>query len=266
MVDRAIGIFDSGIGGLTVLKEIIKIMPCENIIYYGDTAHTPYGNKSPETILNYSRRIIKFLISKNVKLIVIACNTVSANCFEKLQQEFEIPIIEVLSAGVNSALDATKNKMIGIIGTESTIESHAYKKYMLDIDKSVKVIEKACPLFVPLAEEGWAENKIAYDTAKIYLDEFKETKIDTLVLGCTHYPLFINCIKKILPDVNIVNPAENTATNVRNYLAAKKILRNNGNFEVIFFTSDNSKKFMQVCNKVLNKNYDAQNFVQQVLD
>lgn len=266
MENRAIGVFDSGVGGLTVLKEIIKILPHENIIYYGDTARTPYGTKSRETILGFSRQIIKFLIANNVKLIVIACNTVSANCFCELKKEFSLPIIEVLSCGVNAVIQVTKNKSIGIIGTQATIKSQVYEKCITKKNHNIKIFSKSCPLFVPLAEEGWTNNKIAYETSEIYLDEFKDKNIDTLLLACTHYPLFIECIKKNLPGKKIVNPAEFTAIKVKKYLSEKKILRSKNNSEVIFYMSDEEKKFHQMCNKILEKDYPPEKFIHYSLD
>ena len=263
MEDRAIGIFDSGIGGLTVLKEIIKILPNENIIYCADTANTPYGNKSKQKLLNLSRQIVKFLIAQNVKLIVIACNTVSSNCFYELQKEFDTPIIEVLTNGLNAGIEASQNKFIGIIGTEATLQNHVCEKFIAKKNNNVKVFTKACPLFVPLAEEGWTNNKISYEVAKIYLNEFKKTQIDTLILSCTHYPLFIDNIKKILPTVKIIDPAKFTAIKVQKYLTSHKIFRHKNNPNIIFYTSDNPKKFRHMCNKILTKNYPPQNFKQK---
>jgi len=260
MADRAIGIFDSGVGGLTVLKELINILPNEKIIYFGDTARTPYGNKSKQTILSFSREIINFLISHEIKLLIIACNTVSANCYQDLKQEFNIPMVEVLSSGVNKSLEATRNKKIGIIGTEATINSGEYEKKILLKAPDAKIFSKACPLFVPLAEEGWVNNKIAYDIARIYLEEFKN-KIDTLVLACTHYPLFDTCLKNILPDIKIINPAQHTALEAKKFLVKKKLLNLNKNSSsIVFFTSDNSDKFKAITKMILQKEYPDENF------
>ncbi|MDE6182533.1 MAG: glutamate racemase [Eubacteriales bacterium] len=187
---RPIGIFDSGVGGLTVVKEVIKALPEENIVYFGDTARVPYGSKSKETVFNFSCQIIRFLKEQNVKCIIIACNTVSSNCYEDLKKEFpNIPIIEVVNAGVNSAIKTTKSSKIGIIGTEATVKSNQYKLKIQEKLKNAQVFSKACPLFVPLAEEGWFENNITIDISKIYLEELIKNNIDTLILGCTHYPL-----------------------------------------------------------------------------
>ena len=266
MVDRAIGIFDSGVGGLTVLREVKKLMPSENIIYFADTLHNPYGCKSKEILLDYSRRIIDFLISQGSKLIIIACNTVSANCYEQLKKEFDFPIIEIVESGAKAAASATQNKNIGLIATETTIESNMYDSYIKKFDGQVKIFKKACPLLVPLTEEGWIENQIAYDVTKIYLDEFAGKAIDTLILGCTHYPFFYGCIEKILPGVKIINPAESVAKLAKKYLQDKKILRSQDKAsEVKFYTSDKLKKFERLCNRLLNKNYPSEMFFQKKL-
>ena len=189
MDNRPIGIFDSGVGGLTVVKQIIKALPNEDIIYFGDTARVPYGSKTKETVTNFSAQIIRFLLSKNVKTIIIACNTVSSNSYDELIKMFDLPIIEVVTPGVEACLNATKNKIVGIIGTEATVKSGAYEKKIRQKDNNIKVYSKACPLFVPLAEEGWTDNDISRQTAEIYLRDLTEKNIDSIILGCTHYPL-----------------------------------------------------------------------------
>ena len=261
MGERAIGIFDSGVGGLTVLKKIYDLMPNENIIYFADTLHVPYGNRPRVEILNYARNIIKFLLAHNVKIIVIACNTVCANCFYELTNEFKITLIDIIQSGVESALLATKNKSIGIIATESTIKRHSYEIKINKINKNIKSFSKACPLLVKLAENGEFKTKKTYDILKFYLKDFSKTNIDTLILGCTHYPLFYNHIKKILPSINLIDPADKLALITKNYLSIKKIFcKNNNNPETKFFVSGDIKKFKSVCEKILDKNLDLKNF------
>jgi len=253
MDNRSIGVFDSGVGGLTVVKQVIKALPKENIIYFGDTARVPYGSKSRDTVTKFSSQIIRFLLSKDVKAVIIACNTVSSNCFEALTKEFSLPVIEVVTPGVESCIETTKNKIVGIIGTEATIKSGAYERKIKEIDKSIEVYSKACPLFVPLAEEGWTDNDIARLTANIYLRELIEKNIDSIILGCTHYPLLKKCIGGVIGDnVKIVDPAYAAAVKMKRYLQKNDMLGENSG-EVEFFVSDNTEKFDFICNSVLKK-------------
>ena len=209
MDNRPIGIFDSGVGGLTVVKEIVKCLPNENIVYFGDTARVPYGDKSKDVVTKYSKQIVRFLMTKNVKAIIAACNTVSSNSMEELRKEFDIPFVGVVEPGVKSVLETTKNKKVGIIGTEATVRSGMYSRLIHQADSSIEVFSKPCPLFVPLAEEGWYENDVAKMTASIYLDELICCGIDTLLLGCTHYPLLKQCIGETIGDeIKIVDPAK----------------------------------------------------------
>lgn len=191
MDNRPIGVFDSGVGGLTVLRELRKLLPHENLIYFGDTARVPYGTKSKRTITTFASQIVEFLLKKNVKLIVAACNTVSSNSMMHLKKKYPIPITGVLEPGVDLAGKMTQNNRIGIIGTQSTINSNKYKTLLLKKNKQLKVYQKACPLFVPLVEEGLTNNTIVDLTIKNYLNDIKAKDIDTLILGCTHYPLLI---------------------------------------------------------------------------
>lgn len=257
--ERAIGIFDSGVGGLTVVKQVIDVLPTENIIYFGDTARVPYGSKSKESVYKFSCQIINFLIEKNVKAIIIACNTVSSNCYEDLKSKFSnIPIIEVLEAGVSSALKITKNKKIGVIGTEATINSNEYEKKIKNRLQDAQVYSKACPLFVPLAEEGFLENDITIDVAKIYLDDFNKNNIDSIILGCTHYPLLKNSIKKVLGvNISIIDPAFETALKIKQYLIDNNMTNNNGG-KYKFYVSDKNNKFDFICSLVLGKTQNAE--------
>lgn len=260
MDNRPIGIFDSGVGGLTVVKQIIQALPKEDIIYFGDTARVPYGSKTRETVTKFSSQIIRFLLSKNVKAVIIACNTVSSNSYEDLIKEFDIPIIEVVTPGVEACLESTKNGIIGVIGTESTIRSGAYenKLYEKYSKIKIKVYSKACPLFVPLAEEGWTDNPVSRITSEIYLRELIMKKIDTLVLGCTHYPLLKNCIRKTVGEkVTIVDPAMATAQRTREYLEIYDMLGKNEG-KATFYVSDNTEKFSIICKAILGKDCTAE--------
>ncbi len=258
MDNRPIGVFDSGVGGLTVVKQIIKALPNEDIIYFGDTARVPYGSKSKETVTKFSSQIIRFLLSKNVKAVIIACNTVSSNSYDELIKEFDLPIIEVVTPGAEACLKETKNKIVGIIGTEATIKSGAYEKKLINLDSGVKVYQKACPLFVPLAEEGWTDNNISKETAEIYLKELLDKGIDSIVLGCTHYPLLKKCIGKVVGEnVRIIDPAAETARKTKEYLKNNNALGNNkGKTE--FYVSDNTEKFSLICRAVLKKDCSAE--------
>ncbi len=189
--EKPIGVFDSGIGGLTVVKRIANTLPEEDIVYFGDTARVPYGSKSNSTVIEYSIQDARFLMNKNVKVIVAACNTASSIAIEQLRKNFDVPVIGMIEPGAQLAVKETKNKKIGVIGTRATISNKAYSKEIKRLDPQILVFEKACPLFVPLAEEGWIDHKATYEIAEEYLAELRDLKIDTLVLGCTHYPLLI---------------------------------------------------------------------------
>lgn len=257
--ERPIGIFDSGVGGLTVVKEVINILPKEDIIYFGDTARVPYGSKSKDLIFKFSCQIIKFLKEKNVKAIIIACNTISANCYEELKTKFvDIPIIEILQSGVDSAIKVTKNKKIGVIGTEATIKSGKYEKKLKEAIIDVKVYSKACPLFVHFAEKGLFEDVRTLDTTKFYLKKMKQYNIDSLILGCTHYPLLKNNILKVIGDnINLVDPAYETALKMKNYLKNSSMFNIKGGTH-LFYVSNKNDKFDLICSLVLNKKYIAE--------
>ena len=221
-MNAPIGVFDSGVGGLTVAREIMRQLPEESMIYFGDTARVPYGTKSKDTIVRYSRQIVNFLLSKGVKAVVIACNTASALALADLQELYNVPIIGMVQPGAIAAMNATKNKNIGIIGTNATIKSGQYGQYLRKLDPSVTVVTKACPLFVPLVEEGLIDDRITEDMVSRYLREFKQYDIDSLILGCTHYPLLINPIQRFVGDkVTLVNPAYEVAKTLKQMLAQR---------------------------------------------
>ena len=248
-----IGVFDSGVGGLTVTKEIIRNLPNENIVYFGDTARVPYGSKSKETVISYSKQIVRFLKSKNVKTIVIACNTASALALDALEKETDVPIIGVVKPGVKAALDRTVNKNIGVIATYSTIESCLYPKLIKNTAPDARVYDKACPLLCPLVEEGWLNDEITNAVIKRYLSDLITKDIDTLILGCTHYPLLIDAFKEIVGDkISLVNPAFETALSLKKLLTDKELANaDNGQGTYSFYFSDMPKKTMQFVDMVL---------------
>lgn len=252
-MDKPIGIFDSGLGGLTVLKEVRNVLPFENIVYFGDTKRVPYGSKSKEDIIKYTFEAIDFLISKNVKVIVIACNTATAISLDLAQKKYDIPIIGVIKSGSKSVVSKTKNKVVGVIGTTATINSNSYVENIKELDKSIKVFQKACPLFVPIVEEGFSKTDVAKETAKIYLKDLINKDIDTLVLGCTHYPLLKDSIKYVVGErINLVDPAKETSITLRDVLIKKNILNKkskNGICE--YFVSDNPEKFSLIAKDLL---------------
>ncbi|MBZ4683996.1 MAG: glutamate racemase [Fusobacteriaceae bacterium] len=242
--NRAIGIFDSGFGGLTVLKEIEKKLSNENIIYFGDTARLPYGSKSRETIIKYSKEIYNFLKKKNVKLIVIACNTASSFALEALQEISDIPVIGVIKAGSRCASRESQGNIL-VIGTKGTIKSEVYKKEIHNINNNLNVYQQACPLFVPLVEEGMLNDEITTLSIKKYLDNYINN-IDSILLGCTHYPLLKESIKNTYnKNINIINPAEEVAEEVFNTLQKYNQLSNNKNRKIEFYVSDDKEKFIE---------------------
>ena len=250
-----IGVFDSGVGGLTVAREIMRHLPNENIVYFGDTARVPYGSKSKDNIIRFSRQIINFLKTKNVKAIVIACNTASALALDVVREEFDIPIIGVVEPGARAALEATKSKKIGVIGTEATIRSAMYEKIIKGFDEKATVIGKACPLFVPLVEEGFAKHKVTEEIIDYYLESFMDTDIDSLILGCTHYPLLRSRIKEYVGEqITLVNPAYETAMDLRQVLKdcdMENTEMSDEHATYSFYVSDAADKFKQFANSIL---------------
>ena len=219
---RAIGVFDSGIGGLTVVHELLMRLPNEDIVYLGDTARLPYGTKSPETVLRFSRENLAFLKRKNVKMIVIACNTASSNALPRLLEEEEMPLVGVLVPGARAAARSTKSRRVGVIGTTATIRSGGYEDELYRLDRGIKIWSRACPLFVPLVEEGWLDEEITHLAARRYLEPMREFGADALVLGCTHYPVIKNVISRAVGEgVALVDSAYETAVEVERVLDAK---------------------------------------------
>lgn len=217
--DHPIGVFDSGLGGLTVVSAIQKLLPDESIIYFGDTARVPYGNKSTDLIRGYSLEISDYLLNQNTKLLVVACNTASALALTTLKEHLDIPVIGVIEPGVRAALTATRNNRIGVIGTISTIQSNVYQKELRNRYEKISVFGQPCPLFVPLVEEGWVDDDITRRVAKIYLKDLNAQDIDTLILGCTHYPLLKSVLQEtVLPGTILVDSAEVVTKEIRSIL------------------------------------------------
>lgn len=251
--NNPIGVFDSGVGGLTVADEIMKQLPNERIIYFGDTARVPYGNKSKKTIIHYSKQIVNFLLSKNVKAIVVACNTASAFALDAITSQVTIPVIGVVEPGAKTAACVTKNNNVGIIGTKGTIASGIYQELLNETHPEVSVYGKACPLFVPLVEEGWLDDPVTFDVAKRYLSEFKNLDIDALILGCTHYPLIRDIIGRVVEDkVTLVNPAYETAKTLKQVLMASNIESNDLSKNHEFYVSDGANQFNSFANGIFH--------------
>lgn len=250
---QAIGIFDSGVGGLTVLRELTKTLPQEDTIYFGDTARVPYGTKSPDTVIRYSQEIASFLIKRDIKLLVVACNTASAVALPTLRRSLPVPVVGVIDPGAKRAVEVTRSGVVGVIGTSGTIRSSAYSRAIKRLNPEISVLAKPCPLFVPLAEEGWIDNDVTMMTARLYLEELREARVDTLVLGCTHYPLLKKIIAEVMgPEVTLVDSAEETARTVASILQEKNMLRppaELGNHH--YYVTDVPAGFIRVGNRFL---------------
>jgi len=254
MDNRPIGVFDSGLGGLTVVKEIMKQLPGESIIYFGDDGRTPYGTKSKETVIKYTKQDLAFLLSMDVKLVVVACNTVSALALPELRAGIGVPVLEVIEPGAKSALKKTRRGRIGIIATPATIQSGLYPRVIRSMKPDVSIYSKACPLFVNLAEEGWWDNEITKMVAEEYLKELKQAQIDTLVLGCTHYPLLSNIIREVMGDgVVLVSSAEELAIALKELLQKENLQSGSENVIYRYYTSDSVEKFKRLGEMILGK-------------
>ncbi len=251
-----IGVFDSGVGGLTVAREIMRQIPNEKIVYFGDTARVPYGTKSRETVTRYSRQIVRFLQTQEVKTIVVACNTASAYALNEIEKEVNIPMIGVVKPGAKVAAEATRNGKIGVIATEGTIDSQIYTQYINEIKPDANVVGKACPLFVPLVEEGLWQDPVTDEIAKRYLTELIDIGIDTLILGCTHYPLIRSTVGRIMGEgVALVNPAYETARELKELLEGEGLLNDEetrlGDNKYRFYVSDAAEKFKRFANSII---------------
>ena len=253
MDNRPIGFFDSGLGGLTCIPYLMKELPEEKIIYFGDTARTPYGSKATRTIRNFSMEIADFLVKSDVKMIVIACNTVSATCVDDLQERFpQIPIIGIIepTARYVGTYRGVKDK-VGVIGTKVTIASHAYKNNIHKYNDRLQICEAACPAFVPLIEEGIIENEIMDLTIKYYMDSFvRDNDLDAVVLGCTHYPLIKKNIERLYPQLDIINPSDIVAGRIREALDDRDGFASGSDFTNLFYASDLSENFINMIDKI----------------
>ena len=255
MENRAIGIFDSGSGGLTVFKAIKKILPDENLIYFGDFARIPYGTKSQKLVQQYALEDARFLMQYDVKMIVVACNTASAMALDFLKANLDIPVIGVVNPGARAAVRDTKNNKIGVIGTSATINSDAYARALLQIQPDAQIVSNACPLLVPLVEEGWLDNEITILTLKTYLKDILKNNIDTLILGCTHYPLLSETIQKIVgAQITLIDSGLETARTVNNILKENNMY-NSGlkKGEAQFYVSDIPQKFEEIASRFLGE-------------
>jgi glutamate racemase len=256
---QPIGVFDSGIGGLTVAREIMRQLPNESIIYFGDTARVPYGPKSPDTVIRYSREITSFLKQQGVKAVVVACNTATAHALPTLREENDLPIIGVIEPGSRAAARVTKAGNIGVIGTQGTINSRAYEKAIAAELPTANIISRACPLFVPLVEEGWLETDATNIIAREYLGSFVDANVDTLVLGCTHYPLLKRAIGEVVGrSVRLIDSAEETAAETAATLKESGLSRENGNQPPTyrFIASDAPEQFLRVGQRFLGTAID----------
>lgn len=255
MNDRPIGIFDSGLGGLTVLNAVHKLLPEENLVYFGDSGRAPYGTKSKETIIKYTFQDINFLLSQNVKMIVIACNTASACSLESVRKAYDIPVVEVVGPGAKAAAAATRSGHIGVIGTPATIASGVYERAIKNILPECRCEKKACPLFVPLVEEGWWNHEISRLVAEEYLGKMRAEGVDSVVLGCTHYPLLSEVIQQVMGEqVVLINSAREVALAVRESLNALGSRRDSQGAQgsVQFYTSDSVDKFAALAGMFLD--------------
>ena len=262
--NRPIGVFDSGIGGLTVAREIFQLLPNEAVIYFGDTARVPYGPKSPATVLHYSREAAAFLMSRDIKMLVVACNTATAHAVEALAAELPIPVVGVVEPGARTAARTTQTGRVGVIGTVGTIASGAYDLAVRRLVHDARVYAQPCPLFVPLIEEGWLDHAATRLVAQEYLTPLHEVDIDVLILGCTHYPLLTETITEVVgPDVKLVDSAHETALEVRTVLQQRKQLRSIiEKPEHLFVASDSPMRFKEVGGRFLgDKLLDVQKVV-----
>lgn len=255
--NRPIGVFDSGIGGLTVLREIIAAVPGESTIYFGDDGRSPYGTKSHDTIIKYSLQDMRFLKEQDVKMIVIACNTASTHAYKTLSSVCDVPVVEVVAPGAKAAVKATRNGKVGIIATRATISSGVYESAVREAGKDIKdleVVSQACPLFVSLAEEGWWDNEVSYLTALEYLKPLKDAGVDTVVLACTHYPLLAGTISRVMgPGVTLINSGVAVAGVVKDILTEKDMASDGASVSRSFYTSDDPELFEQVASPFLGR-------------
>ena len=258
MDNRPIGVFDSGIGGLTVVNSLVNVLPGETILYVGDTARVPYGNKSSDRIQKFSYEITRWLIEQDCKMVVVACNTASSLALDHLKSKFSVSIIGVISPGVDYAIQATNNRNIGVLGTQATINSDAYGKQLRSIQSDITVVSQPCPLFVPLAEEGWVEGYVPLAIAKTYLQPLQKSLVDTVILGCTHYPLLKGIIRDVLGnDINLVDSGEATAAIVKSVIVKHNYLSDTQHGGIHCFVTDDPGSFNVLADRFVNARISA---------
>jgi glutamate racemase len=251
---KSIGVFDSGVGGLTVVRELIRQLPQENIVYFGDTARVPYGIKSKETVIRFSVENILFLLKHDIKLICVACNTASSVALPVIKSHFKVPVVGVISPGVREGLYATQNKRIGVIGTKATIKSRTYELELKQLEPGVQVTALACPLFVPFVEEGWLGGDVVLRVVQHYLKPLKKAGVDTLILGCTHYPLLKPLIQKVMGrNVTLIDSAKQVAIEVKKILTQEGMLSSARNGKCEFYVSDNPEWFNSLAERFLGR-------------
>ncbi|MBQ0059962.1 MAG: glutamate racemase [Lachnospiraceae bacterium] len=255
--DAPIGVFDSGIGGLTVAREIMRNLPNEQIIYFGDTARVPYGSKTKSTVVRYSEQIMRFLVTQNVKAIVIACNTASAMAMEEISAQAGRPVIGVVEPGAEMAALATRTKRVGIMATAGTVSTGSYELAIKRRDPEIQVFSQACPILVPLVEEGWIEDPVTEEVLRRYLKPLLDQKVDTIILGCTHYPLLRKVIRRMVGDeITLVNPAYETALSLKRVLEEEdltrlKPIKEGTPYPYRFFVSDDAERFKEFAQSIL---------------
>ena len=254
-MDRPIGIFDSGVGGLTVLREVCRRLPAEDVVYFGDTARVPYGIKSAATVTRYALEIGRFLLEQDVKAVVAACNTAAAVALQALARALPVPVLGVILPGAAAAAAATRSRRVGVIGTESTVASGAYVEAIRAVDPGILVESRACPLFVPLAEEGWADHPVTRTVAREYLGPFRAAGVDTLVLGCTHYPLLAPAVQEAVgPGVVLVDSARETAREVEALLRERGLARDRRRgSRCRYYVTDSPERFRRVGERFLGR-------------
>jgi glutamate racemase len=253
MMKNTIGVFDSGVGGLTVLKELRKKLKNKNFVYFGDTARVPYGSRSPSTIVKYSIENAELLLRYDIEILVVACNTSSSYAIPALKSKLKIPVIGVVEPGAETAVKMTRNKKIGVIGTEATIKSGSYPKAIKKIAKDIKVFQKSCPLLVPLIEEGLIEDEITYEVLRRYITPLVSEGIDTLLLGCTHYPLLKKPLKKLFPELILVDSATAVANKVKMFVSP-----NSGEGSLKILVSDKTEKFEKIARMIMEEEVEVE--------
>ena len=253
MNNRKIGVFDSGLGGLTVVREMERFLPAENVIYFGDTARVPYGNKSKSKIIEFSHQIMRFLLRHDIKAVIIACGTASSNALEELQESYDLPIIGVAEPGASAAIRATRNGRIGVLGTAATIRSGAFERLIRMENQDLEVFSQACPLFVPLVEEGWFREDVTRQVVRRYIAPIKEAGVDTVILGCTHYPLLKDLIQEEMGEgVRLINVSEAATLQMKDYLEEHDMTSGLDKGEYEFYASDSIDQFRTFSEQILD--------------